>query len=91
MPTDDVQAGRCDHPLMPWSRPNFPFNSNYEFVGGVCWRIDAGPPLVSHYYYSWRCQRMVFELAGAISPSCLHHTKIPFGSSREIDVDYVEK
>ena len=29
------------------------------------------------HYCNRRCRRMVFELAGVISPSCLDHTKLP--------------
>jgi hypothetical protein len=50
--------------------PNFPFGFNCEIVGDYVqiWM------LAHHFlhYYSRRCQRMVSQLAGVMSPSVVH-------------------
>ena len=68
MPTDGVWTGRCDQPLMPWS---------HQTARPVRAMKSLGIMLGNLHCYKLRCWRMVSELAGVISPSCLDHTKLP--------------
>ena len=83
MPTDGVRSGRCDEPLR--LRPDQTFHLGLAvkllgvMLGYKCW------PTTFHTYYRRRCRRMLWELAGVISPpQAPIEPNFPSGSSREI-------